>query len=352
MDSVGVVVVHYGEIGRTLNCLDSLVVAVRDVHANKVVANVTILVIDNSGNVYPEIIDSRYNGSIRCVSPSKNLGYAGACSLGAKLLSQVSVLVFLNNDVVLNANALSSLLTCMRCLPDVGALQPSVVKSDNSGIDSLGLTFSPLMNPFNYANWNVPQPRTFQLENGSEVTECFGVDGMLVVVGRNRFEEVGGWDPDFFMFSEDALLSWKLRLQGYKNYVCRDSVVYHERGGTAKGYLLKVDPRFPGYYVSRNRILTALYVYEPKWLLRYLFPIMVFEFAKNVYLSIRRHHAAYVYYYFGAIRFIFSHRKHINAERGKVVRKVDMDSFLRRGQMVGISDALRLISQKIEQIMQ
>ena len=57
------------------------------------------------------------------------------------------------------------------------------------------------------------------------------------MISSRVWEQVNGWDPDFFMFNEDSLLSWKLRLFGYRNYVALDSVILHERGGTVRAII-------------------------------------------------------------------------------------------------------------------
>jgi len=353
-EKVGAVVVHFGDVARTFECLDSLLVAIDTIGKDSWIAGGSVVVIDNSGNVQPERVELRYGGQVTYLRPESNIGYAGGCWRGVEFLKEATVLVLCNNDIVLHKEALAKLLACLRVLPDCGALQPVVqVKGKNPPvIDSLGFTFSPLMNCFNYSNWNVPHLQTSQLANGCTVTECFGAEGLFLVVRRDRFDEVGGWDPSFFMFQEDALLSWKFRLKGYKNYVCHDSVVYHERGGTARGYLLKVNPVFPAYYISRNKILCVLYLYKLSWLAKYLSIVVIFELAKNLFLSVRFRSGLYLYYYFKALLFIVGHRKHAMMERLRVVRNVDVGGFLSKRDLIPILSAFKLILQRLNDIVE
>jgi GT2 family glycosyltransferase len=351
-ERVGAVVVHFGDVARTFECLDSFFVAINMIGKNYSVARGDVVVVDNSGNVLPEKIELRYGGNVTYLRPESNIGFAGGCIIGIESLKEVTVLVLCNNDIVLHKKTLANLLACLRELPDCGALQPVVlVKGKNPPvIDSFGFTFSPLMNCFNYANWNVPHLQKSRLANGCTVTECFGAEGLFLVVRRDRFDEVGGWDPSFWMFQEDALLSWKFRLRGYKNYVCEDSVVFHERGGTAKGYLLKVNPIFPAYYISRNKILSVFYLYKLSWLAKYLAIVIIGEFAKNLFLSIRFKSALYLCYYFKALLFIVRHRKHAMTERLRVVKKVDVEGLLSKRDLISISSAVKLILQRLHEI--
>ncbi len=64
------------------------------------------------------------------------------------------------------------------------------------------------------------------------------------------FEELGGFDEDFFLYMEDSDLSWRARLAGYRCIYTPDSVVYHD-------YTLHFGPR-KTFYQERNRYLMLL----------------------------------------------------------------------------------------------
>jgi GT2 family glycosyltransferase len=254
---LGIIIVHFGEVPRTINCLCSLAKAIQKLKSSYPVL-VSVLIVDNSGNLSLEDDGSLGDFEVRCLNSEKNLGYAGACYIGAKLLRDSSLLLFSNNDVVFSEDSLVQLLRTLDSLPEVGAVQPLVLTKNSSRVDSAGLTCNGIMHVFNYSNWPISPPNKCFTTNGVKVIECFGIDGVAFVIKKKVWDEVGGWDPTFFMFNEDALLSWKLRLKGYKNYVALSSIIYHERGGTAEGYFTKKEPMFPSYYISRNKILSVL----------------------------------------------------------------------------------------------
>jgi GT2 family glycosyltransferase len=340
VERLGIVIVHFGDDKlRTLVCLDSFITAASRLKDDKSFIETSIVVADNSGNLNLE----NYKSSccdVRHFNPGRNLGYAGACYAAAKLLADCSVLLFSNNDIILRENSLLTLFETMKSLPDVGAIQPLVIANGSSKVDSMGLTSNVLMQGFNYSNWPVKTVRNFVVGNGLKVMESFGVDGMLFAISRRAWEEVEGWDPEFFMFNEDNLLSWKLRLRGYKNYVAINSVICHERGGTAEGYFLKKNSIFPSYYISRNKMLSVLYIHEGAWLLMYFFGSSLFEFVKNLLLSIKNKSALHIYYYFEALTFVLSKHNHITSERAKVHRKLSVQSFLQQGYILPISTSI------------
>lgn len=336
-ERLGIVIVHFGDNKlRTFKCLESFIKAASWLKKNKPFIETSITVADNSGNLNLENYCSLHC-DIRHFNPGSNLGYAGACYSAAKLLEDCSMLIFSNNDVVLREDSLFNMLESMKSLPDAGAIQPLVLIEGSSKVDSIGLTFNPIMQVFNYCNWPIKPIRDFSLKNGAKALETFGVDGMLFMLSRRVWSQIDGWDPQFFMFNEDSLLSWKLRLRGYRNYVALNSVIYHERGGSAEGYYVKKKPIFPSYYISRNRLLSVLYIHEGTWLIIYFFESVILEFVKNLMLSIKNRSAMNLYYYFKALTFVLNKSEHVAYERGKVLRKFGARSFQKKGYVISLS---------------
>ena len=345
-ERLGIVLVHFGDNKvRTTKCLDSFIRAASLLKENKPFIETSIIVADNSGNLNLE----NYKPvccDVRHFNPGRNIGYAGACYVAAKLLEDCSILLFSNNDVILNETSLLNLLESMKSLPNVGAIQPLVLIEGSSKVDSIGMTSSVLMQGFNYSNWPIKPIRKLVLENGLKVMESFGVDGMLFMLSGRTWDEVGGWDPQFFMFNEDSLLSWKLKLGGYNNYVALNSVIFHKRGGTAEGYYVKKNPILSSYYTSRNKMLSILYVYEGLWVPIYFSSSVIFEFVKNFMLSRKNKSAINLYYYFKALTFILSRHSHITSERSKVLRKFGATYFIEQGYILSFWSSMRLMLKR------
>jgi GT2 family glycosyltransferase len=95
---LGIIMVHFGEVTRTVNCIYSLAKAIQKLKSSYPV-RVSVLIVDNAGNLS---LGDRSLGDfeVRCLKSEKNLGYAGVCYIGAKLLKDSSLLPFSNNDVV------------------------------------------------------------------------------------------------------------------------------------------------------------------------------------------------------------------------------------------------------------
>jgi GT2 family glycosyltransferase len=70
------------------------------------------------------------------------------------------------------------------------------------------------------------------IESATESREVFGVCGAACVIPRTVFEELGGFDEDFFASHEDVDLSYRARLLGYSCRYVADSVVRHHGSAT------------------------------------------------------------------------------------------------------------------------
>ena len=86
-----------------------------------------------------------------------------------------------------------------------------------------------------------------------ESTEVFGVCGAACLMPKRVFDELGGFDEDFFVSHEDVDLSYRARLLGYRCRYVADAVVRHHGSptiGRASGFAI--------YHGQRN--LEWLYV--------------------------------------------------------------------------------------------
>ena len=105
--------------------------------------------------------------------------------------------------------------------------------------------------------------------------------GAGVLVKKELFQHVGGFDEDYFASCEENDLGWKLWLYGYKVLYVPTAVMYHKESGTfgsrSTFESIKV------YLITRNRLYNIVKNLEAKNVIRALFISLGF----NLYRSIR-----------------------------------------------------------------
>jgi hypothetical protein len=161
----------------------------------------------------------------RCVSLPENRGFAGGNNVGAAHASG-RFLAFLNNDTIADPRWLRALsegvdldggfaLTTSRI---VYMHDPGIVDSAGDGLLRWGGAFK------RYHGQSV--------QLAEESREVFGVCGAAFMLPRTVFEELGGFDEDFFASHEDVDLSYRARLRGYRCRYVANAVVRHHGSAT------------------------------------------------------------------------------------------------------------------------
>jgi GT2 family glycosyltransferase len=198
-------------------CLDA-VAAQQDVAAE------TILVDNGSTDGTAAFVRERFPW-VRLVILAKNCGFAGGNNAGVRH-ARGRVVVLLNNDTVPEPGWLAALLRGREAGgPNALASSRIVYLHDPRVIDSAG---------DGLLRWGGAFKRHHgaSVEDASQSGEVFGVCGAACAIPRTVFDELGGFDEDFFASHEDVDLSYRARLLGYRCLYVADAIVRHHGSAT------------------------------------------------------------------------------------------------------------------------
>ncbi|EKD90112.1 MAG: hypothetical protein ACD_32C00014G0005 [uncultured bacterium] len=87
----------------------------------------------------------------------------------------------------------------------------------------------------------------------SQKAEIHAFTGASVIIRKEIFEKLGGFDDKYFMYYEDVDLGLRMQRQGYKIVYEPESVVYHIHSGSSKEW-----SRFFTYHVEKNHLATLV----------------------------------------------------------------------------------------------
>ncbi len=188
-----------------------------------------------------------------------NLGYGRAANLGVSGFDGAFVVVA-NPDVVWQPGALDTLLAAAQRWPRAGCLGPAIRTPDDLLYPS-ARAFPSLGRGIGHAlcGWwwpGNPWTRSYREESGSPHEGTTGwLSGSCMVLRREAFEAVGGFDPSYFMYCEDMDLCRRLGEAGWQNVYVPDAVITHEGGQATSrvaGPMLREHHRALHRYLSRQ----------------------------------------------------------------------------------------------------
>ena len=219
---VSVVLVNYKGADDTLIALDGLKALNWPREALEVV------VVDNaSGDDSLEKLRPRA-GDITLVESDENVGFAGGCNLGVQSVTG-EIVAFLNNDAKPDPDWLVHAVAGFDSSPRVGAVASRVLDWDGKTIDyaGAGLTW------YGMGYRPLSAHAADRKKEASAGPVLFGT-GSAMLVRRDVFDELGGFDEDFFMFFEDVDFGWRVNLAGYVFHYAPDSLVFHKHHQSMK----------------------------------------------------------------------------------------------------------------------
>ena len=191
-------------------------------------AALEIVVADNSsGQETANLLRTRFPEARR-VEMGKNTGFAPACNRGASQASGDYV-AFLNDDAVAEPGWLEGLFTALDAAGDGAVCAASHIRSqDGREVEYSGAS----------ANlFGVGRPRPAwgwpgTLETPGEGSPVLFASGGAMLIHRQTFLDVGGFDPNFFAYFEDVDLGWRLWALGHRVVYAPGAVVRHTGGAT------------------------------------------------------------------------------------------------------------------------
>jgi GT2 family glycosyltransferase len=206
-------------------CLHSVQKAIENLDAE-------IIVIDNdSKDGSCEMVKTLFP-NIVLIENKENVGFSKANNQ-AVAVAKGEYLCILNPDTAVSEAVFKQTIQYSESIANIGAL--GVYLMDGTG------NFLP------ESKRNLPTPIVSLLKltgfsqkyyaNQISETENGEVEvlvGAFMFLKRSIYNEVGGFDEDYFMYGEDIDLSYKITQAGYKNYYLGSTTVLHYKGESTK----------------------------------------------------------------------------------------------------------------------
>ncbi|MGF1502589.1 MAG: glycosyltransferase family 2 protein [Paracoccaceae bacterium] len=236
---VSILIVSYNTRDMTLDCLRSVAAETRVPHE--------VILLDNaSGDGSAEAVAAAYP-AVRLMAERENHGFAKANNIAAQL-ARGRYLLLLNPDTVILDGAIDKLVAFAARVPEAkiwggrtlygdGRLNPTncwrqislwTVLCQTLGLKN-ALPGSRLFNAEGYGGWLRDSEREVEL-----VTGCF------LLIERSFWEALGGFDPTFYMYGEEADLCRRAVSEGARPRITPEAEIVHYVGASERAVAGKI----------------------------------------------------------------------------------------------------------------
>ena len=214
-----------------------------------------VIIVDNFSNDGKlEAFIERFP-SFKFIKNEGNFGFSHGNNLGAQHATG-DFLLFLNSDTVVTAEPIASMLDLARQNPQYGIVSSQQVDLNNNEENPFGIfpSFWTINGIIRSAYSLILKKKLKNTCKNSNIIFPDWVSGSLILISRDQFDQINGWDEDYWLYSEDADLCKKVRQSGKTVALqCRPSIT-HQHGGTTRRSL-----RLTAFYKSMVIISKHIY---------------------------------------------------------------------------------------------
>jgi len=197
-------------------------------------------------------ITSKY--PVILIQAKENRGYSAGNNIGIKYAlakNDFEYIWLLNNDTVIKNDTLKNLIDCAEKLDKkTSPIGTVLLYYDNpSLVQALGGKF----NKFKALGKHLFAKEVFNesLKKKFDINKVDYIIGASMLLRKEFLQKVGLLNEEYFIYFEEIDLAYRAERQGFKPYICLNSIVYHKEAITTKS----MPSVFSDFYAMRNRLI-------------------------------------------------------------------------------------------------
>jgi GT2 family glycosyltransferase len=269
LPDISIIIVNYKGWKKLAQCLDSLSV-IEDSRYS-----LEVIIVDNQSNDGQISIFRQLYPKFTFIINSGNLGFASGCNLGAGN-SHGSFLLFLNPDTIITSEAIFLMLAEVRERAAFSIISCQQVKEDGSNERHYGkfltvFTLTGWLRALNYLAYRRRDELYPQTEN---YIYPDWVSGSVIMISKNSFDRLGGWDEDYWMYFEDVDLCRRARQRNGDIVKLKNVTVEHNHGGSSR-----INPQTTALTKTEVNISRHVYIskHETGWRACYMHAFLILD---------------------------------------------------------------------------
>ena len=264
---ISIIIINFNDNNFLKTCLDSLL---------KIdYPRYEIIIVDCLTVEIEKFINLNYNNSIKLIHFDYNIGPSECHNIGVNN-AKGKYIVFLDNDVKVSRLWLKELIKVIFIEKNIAVAQSKILldidktKFDCSGgfLDKFGFAFQ--------RGWLELDKNQYE-----KVEEIFYAKGATMIVNKEIFKKINGFDKTFFFYYDETDFCWRILLSGYKILYAPKSIAFHNVG---------MKERFSSkrtFHYTKNHIMTLIKNYNLKNIITTV-PLVYFFYLSTFIIYIKR----------------------------------------------------------------
>ena len=192
-----------------------------------------IYVADNASTDESVAFIQKQFPQVKIIQNAGNFGFAQGYNEALKQVHE-TFLVLVNSDIEVTENWLSPLVNILQQQPKVAIVQPKILDyKDKSKFEYAGAAGG-YIDQFGYPFCRGRLFDSIEADHGqyNDTKSIFWASGACLLIRKNVFTLLHGFDTDFFAHQEEIDLCWRAKNLGHEIVYCPESIVYHVGGAT------------------------------------------------------------------------------------------------------------------------
>jgi GT2 family glycosyltransferase len=227
--NISIIIVSYNTKALLKQCLISVFEKTQGV-------NFEVIVVDNASQDGSQQMVQKGFPNVTLIESPANIGFGRANNLGAKY-AQGKYLFFLNPDTILLNNAVKILAEFLDNNPKVGICGGNLFDENRNPTLSYKMFLPSILWELNELSLDLLAKLLYGenrfFNHTCQVKEVGGyITGADIMISRSLFDQLSGFDPDFFVYFEETELSFRVKKAGYKIYSVPQAEIIHLEGQT------------------------------------------------------------------------------------------------------------------------
>ena len=240
---VSIVIVNYNTSKLVIDAIESILK-----HSLDIIYE--IIIVDNNSKDGVDLLEQKTNqyDNIEVLKLSENIGFGRANNEGVKIAKGQN-LFFLNPDTLLLNNAIKILSNELDNNLNYGACGGNLLNENLEPTRSFRRQFPDILWILEHTFFfNIPElirygkNRFFNhLNKKMNVSYIVGAD---LMIKKELFDQIGGFNPAFFMYYEEIELCFRVKEKGFKVVSIPEASIQHLEGKSTKNMKFKATQHF------------------------------------------------------------------------------------------------------------